>query len=55
MLPYAVASAMLRPVPTEKESEKVEILKGSNVAKLWLLGTTVIVVGKSLLLSALIQ
>jgi hypothetical protein len=53
--PFAVAIAMLRPAPTEKDYEKVKILKGFKVAKLWLLRTTVMTVGIGLLLTALIQ
>ncbi len=53
--PYAVAKAMLRPVPTEKDYEKVKILKGFKVAKLWLLRTAVTTVVIGFLLSFLIQ
>lgn len=53
--PYAVAKAMLRPAPTEKDYEKVRILKGFKVAKLWLFRTTVLVVVMCFLLDALLE
>ena len=36
---YSIAKAMLRPLPTEKEWEKVKILKGFKVAQFWLMRT----------------
>jgi len=42
-------------VPTEKDYEKVKILKGFKVAKLWLLRTAVTTVVIGFLLSFLIQ
>ena len=53
--PYAVAKAMLRPAPTEKDYEKVRILKGFKVAKLWLFRTTVLVVVMGFHLDALLE
>jgi hypothetical protein len=53
--PYAVAKTMIRPVPTEKEWEKVKILKGFKVAKLWLLRTAVTTIVSAFILSILIS
>lgn len=53
--PIEAAKAMLRPAPTEKDYEKLKILKGFKIANLWLLRATVMTVGIGFLLSALIQ
>lgn len=53
--PYEIAKAFLRPVPTEKEWEKLKILRDFKVAGLWLLRTTVVIFTAGFLLSHLIS